>query len=83
MERAKREFLDNEAIDIEDVERRLKTRISKAKMPPRTLFKAGLSHSNRLWLELLHAGFSDEQQRIWDKGEDWPGWAELTAEVLR
>jgi hypothetical protein len=58
-------------------------RKGNSSIPPRTLFKAGLSHSNRLWLELLHAGFSDEQQRIWDKGEDWPGWAELTAEVLR
>ena len=81
MQRAREEFLDNVAGDLEDVERRLKEWISHAKMPPRTVYRVGLSSGDRLWLELLHAGFTLEQQRKWDRGEDWPCWDGLIAVV--
>jgi hypothetical protein len=38
MERAEREFLDNEAIDLEDVKQRLEELVAEAKMPPRALY---------------------------------------------
>ena len=82
MERAKAEFLDNVASDLEDVERRLKEWISRAKMTPNTVYKVRLSNAkDSLWLQLLHVGFPLEQQRKWDRGEDWPLWAELIAAV--
>jgi hypothetical protein len=82
MELAKKEFLENAASNLEDLERRLKEWSSRAKMPPHTLYKVGLSTDRkRLWLTLLHAGISLEQQRKWDRGEDWPLWTELIAAV--
>lgn len=80
IERAKKEFLDNEVSDLEDVERRLKNWIARANMPSETKYKV-LLRDDRLSLELLHVGFSEEQHRMWDKGEGWPLWAKLTAEV--
>jgi hypothetical protein len=80
IERAKKEFLDCETSDLEDVECRLKAWIAQAKMPPRTKYKV-LLWDDRLSLELLHVGFSVEQQVSWDKGQDWPLWAELIAEL--
>jgi hypothetical protein len=81
MARARKEFFDNVASDLEDVERRLKQWISQVKMPPQTLYKVGLSRWDRLWLELLLAGFPLEQQRKWGRGEDLPLWAELISAV--
>lgn len=80
LERARKEFLECEARDLEGVERKLQTWIAQAKLP------AGLKYKVHLWderlsLELLHAGFSVEQQRRWDKGEDWPLWNALIAEA--
>jgi hypothetical protein len=46
-------------------------------MPPHTLYQIGLSNDGeRLWLKLLHIGFPLEQQRLFDRGEDWPSWDE-------
>ncbi len=80
MDRAKREFLDNEDSDLECVDHRLRNWIAQAQMPPNTKYKVSLS-GDRLSLKLLHAGFSEEQQRRWDKGLDWPLWTELIAEA--
>ena len=78
MERAKKEFLDCEASDLEGIEHRLKNWVAQVNMPPQTKYKVLLS-GNKLSLKLVHAGFSEERQRRWDKGEDWPLWAELIA----
>lgn len=80
MERAKKKFLANEAGDLADIERKLNRWVAQAQMPPDTKYKVHL-RDDRLSLKLLHVGFSDDQQRMWDKGEDWPLWAELIAEV--
>ena len=51
-------------------------------MPPHTLYQVELSNDGeRLWLKLLHIGFSLEQQRRFDRGEDWPLWDELIAAI--
>jgi hypothetical protein len=82
MARVKMEFLQNVASDLEGVERRLKEWISQVNMPPYTLYQVGLSNDGeRLWLKLLHIGFSLEQQRRFDRGEDWPLWDELIAAI--
>lgn len=81
MEIVRKEFLLNVADNLEDVEHRLQQWIASARMPPRTRYKTGISPWNRLWLKLLHAGYSLEQQRKWDRGEDWPLWADLIAAV--
>ena len=80
MEAARKEYLQNVAADLEDVERRLREWIAGARMPAGTAYKTGI-HSERLWLKLLHAGFSLEQQSAWDRGEEWPLWPELIAAV--
>ena len=80
MEVVRKEFLLNVADDLEDVERRLQAWISQARMPAHTAYKVGVSW-DCLWLKLLHAGFPLEQQRSWDRGEDWPLWNELIAAV--
>ena len=80
MKRVKREFLDNEASDLEYVDRRLKNWMEQAQMPPNTKYKVHLS-DDRLSLELLHVGSSAEQVHRWDKGLDWPLWEELTVAV--
>ncbi len=82
MVRARKDFLDNVASDLKDVESRLKEWISQANMPPHMRYKVGITHDcKRLCLTLLHAGFSLEQQRKWDHGEDWPLWEDLIAAV--
>ena len=80
METAKVKFLANETSDLEDVERRLSNWIAQLEVPEKTKYKV-LLRDDRLFLKLLHAGFPEEQQARWDKGEDWPLWAELIAEV--
>jgi hypothetical protein len=80
MEMVTKEFLLNVADDLEDVERRLQEWISRAKMPSGTAYKVGITWDS-LWLKLLHAGFPLEQQRSWDRGEDWPLWEQLIAAV--
>lgn len=80
MEVVRKEFLLNVADNLEDIEARLKEWITKTKTPRGTLYKIGISR-DRLWLKLLHAGFSLEQQRKWDRGEGWPLWDELIATI--
>lgn len=77
---ARKEFLDNVAGDLEAVAQRLQKWIAQTKMPARTAYSVHLS-LDRLSLSLLHAGVSMEQHSKWDRGEDWPFWAELVAEV--
>jgi hypothetical protein len=82
MERVRREFLNNVAGDLEDVERRLKKWISRAILPPKTAYSVSLSsNKNRLSLQLIHAGFSVTQLRRWDRGESWPFWEEVILDV--
>lgn len=80
MQRAKKEFLDNVAGDLGAVAQRLRKWITLTKMPHNTAYSIHLSQ-DRLSLSLLHTGFSPERQRQWDRGRDWPFWAELVAEV--
>lgn len=81
-ERFRKEFLENIAVDLDGVELRLGKWVSKATMPPRTAFSEHLSPDrNRLWLQLIHTGFAEDQQRKWDLGEDWPCWNELIQEI--
>jgi hypothetical protein len=80
MNRARTKFLNCEATDLEGIECRLKDWVVRVAMPPQTKYKVHL-WDNRLSLELLHAGFSIEQQLRWDKGEDWPLWKELITEI--
>ncbi len=80
IEMVTKEFLLNVADNLEDVERRLREWISRAKIPSGTAYKVGMTWDS-LWLKLLHAGFPLEQQRSWDRGEDWPLWDELIAAV--
>jgi hypothetical protein len=80
MELVRKEFLINVADHLEDVKLRLEAFLTQANMPPCTAYKVGLNR-DRLWLKLLHAGFPLEQQRQWDRGENWPLWDELTAAV--
>lgn len=81
-ERVREEFLENVADDLEGVERRLKTWVAQAIMPPRTAYSESLSPDrSRLYLQLIHAGFPEDQLRRWDRGEDWPSWNELIREI--
>lgn len=81
-ERVRNKFLENVAGDLEGVERRLREWISQASLPPRTAFSVHLSPDrNRLWLRLIHTGFPVDQQRKWDRGEDWPCWEEVIREI--
>lgn len=81
-ERVRKEFLENVAGDLEGVELRLKKWISQAIMPPATAYSIHLSFDrNRLWVQLIHTRFPIDQQRIWDRGEDWPCWNELIQEI--
>ena len=77
---ARKEFLNNVACDLEALAQRLQKWIAQTKMPANTAYSV-LLWSDRLSLSLLHAGFSTEQQCRWDRGEDWPYWAELIAEI--
>ena len=79
-QRVKKEFLDNVTIDLEALEQRLKKWIAQVNMPPRTAYAVGLWH-DRLSISLVHGGYSTEQHSKWDKGEDWPRWSELIAEI--
>jgi hypothetical protein len=81
-ERVRKEFLENFAGDLDGLERRLREWISRASLPPRTVYSIHLSPDrNRLWLRLIHTGFPVEQQRKWDRGEDWPCWAEVIGKI--
>lgn len=60
MEAARKEYLQNVAADLEDVERRLREWIAGARMLAGTAYKTGI-HSERLWLKLLHAGFRTQR----------------------
>lgn len=81
MEAVRREYLCNVADHLEEIESRLQDWISRAQMPPNTAYRVGLWRWDRLWLELLHAGTSADQQRKWDCGKEWPLWDELIAAV--
>jgi hypothetical protein len=64
------------------VERRLKEWISQVQMPTHTLYQIDLSNDEeRLRVKLLHMGFPLEQQRRFDRREDWPLWDELIASI--
>lgn len=79
---ARKEFLDNVATDLGDLEHRLNDWIAQATMPAGTAYSVGISSSrDRLWLQLIHTGFSLAQVRSWDRGHDWPCWAELVLRV--
>ena len=81
-ERVRKEFLENVAADLEGVELRLRQWISKANLPPRIGYSVHLSTDrNRLWLQLIHAGFPLDRQRQWDRGEDWPDWDDIIREI--
>jgi hypothetical protein len=81
-ERARKEFLENVAADLEGIELRLRTWILKASLPPRTAYSVHLSPDrNRLWLQLIHTGFPVDQQREWDRGQEWPCWDEVIQEI--
>ena len=76
--RARKEFLENVAADLDGIEPRLRTWISKARLPPRNAYSVHLSPDrNRLWLQLIHTGYPVDQQRKWDRGEEWPCWDEV------
>ena len=79
-QRVRKEFLDNVASDLEAVEKRLQKWIAQADMPPRTAYSVGL-WKDRLSLLLVSYGYSMEQECKWDKGEEWPCWSELVAEI--
>jgi hypothetical protein len=79
-QRVRREFLDNVASDLETLEQRLKKWIAQANMPPQAAYSVRL-WQDRLSLSLVSGGFSSEQQCKWDKGEEWPCWKELIAEI--
>lgn len=81
-ERVQKEFLENVAGDLEGVELRLRKWIPQATMPPGSAYSVQLSHGrDRLWIQLIHTGFALDQQRRWDRGEEWPSWSELVQEV--
>lgn len=81
-ERVSKEFLENVAGDLEAVELRLKQCISQAIMPPGTAYSVHLSlDRNRLSIQLIHTGFSLDQQLKWDRGQEWPCWEELIRNV--
>lgn len=81
-ERVRKEFLENVAGDLVGVELRLRKWISQAIMRPGTAYSVHLSHDRkRLWLQLIHTGFPVDQQRKWDRGEEWPCWGEIIHEV--
>ena len=79
-QRVRKEFLDNVASDLEAIEQRLQKWIAQANMPPRTAYSVGL-WQDTLSLSLVSNGYSTEQQCKWDKGEEWPCWSELIAEI--
>jgi hypothetical protein len=82
IERVSKEFLENVARDLEGVELRLRQWILWASLPHRTAYSVHLSHDrNRLWLQLIHAGFPLDQMQKWDRGEDWPCWDEAIQEI--
>lgn len=76
----RKEFLDNVASDLEALEQRLKNWIAQANMPPGTAYVVR-SWQDRLSLSLISQGYSREQVRKWDKGEEWPCWRALIAEI--
>ena len=81
-ERVRKEFLENVAGDLEGIELRLRNWISRASLPPRTAYSVHLSTDrNRLWLQLIHTGFPVDQQREWDRGQEWPCWDEVIQEI--
>ena len=81
-ERVRKEFLENVASDLEDVELRLRQWISRASLPPRIGYSVQLSPDrDRLWLQLVHTGFPLDRQRTWDRGEDWPRWGDIIRDV--
>lgn len=86
MELARKEFLDNQASDLEDLGRRLKEWLEHIKMPPRTYYRVHL-WQDRLSLSLDYFGHEEErrqveeQHRRWDKGKDWPLWEKLLTVV--
>lgn len=80
VQRVRKEFLDNVAGDLEALKQRLEKWIAEAKLPSRTGYSVQL-WQDRLSLSLISGGFPVEQKRRWDKGEDWPCWVELIAEV--
>jgi hypothetical protein len=72
------EFLSNEAPNLDDVASRLQAWIKHAELPENVgyacnLWKGGLS------LPLVHTSFSEEVQRKWDSGVDWPCWDQILA----
>ncbi len=79
-EMVRKEFLLNVADNLEEVEAMLKEWIKQTKTPSGTLYKVGINQ-DRLWLQLLHAGFSLGQQSKWDCDEEWPLWEELISAV--
>jgi hypothetical protein len=72
------EFLSNEVPDLGDIEVRLRDWIKHAELPKRVGYKCQIWR-NRLFLTLIHANFSDEILRKWDRGIDWPCWNQIVA----
>jgi hypothetical protein len=78
MRAAAAEFLSNEAPNLADIEVRLQNWIKHAELPKRVGYKCQI-WQNRLSLTLIHVNFSDEVERRWDRGVDWPCWDQIVA----
>jgi hypothetical protein len=74
------EFLSNEVPNINDVESRLQAWIKNAEFPENVGYTCHL-WKGQLSLTLVHAGFSENVQRKWDCGADWPCWDQILATV--
>jgi len=74
------EFLSNEKPNLEDVAIRLQAWIKDAELPDNVGYTCHF-WKGRLSLTLVHAGFSEEVQRRWDDGTDWPCWDQIIAAV--
>jgi hypothetical protein len=74
------EFLSNEKPNLDDVAIRLQAWIKRAALPDNVGYTCHL-WKGRLSLTLVHTGFSEEVQRRWDDGADWPCWDQIIAAV--
>jgi hypothetical protein len=74
------EFLSNVVPNIDDVASRLQAWIKHAKLPENVSYGCQFL-KGELSLVLFYTGFSEEVQRKWDSGVDWPCWDQILAAV--
>jgi hypothetical protein len=72
------EFLSNEAPNLDNAASRLQAWIKHAELPENVGYTCHL-WKDQLSLPLVHTGFSEEVQRKWDRGVDWPCWDQILA----